>query len=603
MKKNIKMLFVYVFTVVFIVPTSICAIDTPQVSVILDNEYIVYDEYYGIPYIDENNRTMVPLRLTLESFGAEVEWVGELNLVVITHGDIVVNVPIGEKFIYRNEEKIENDTYAINKNSRIYLPIRIVMEAFGCEVLWDGDNRVVIINSDNGPYKDKANARYDLREEGNVTSVKNQKDLGTCWAFAALGSIESSLLKQTGEVYDFSEDNVSLKHGYNLTQDEGGDFMLALAYFARWSGPILESDDIYGDGISTKDVKSVKHLQEAYFIPADDFETIKNTVKNYGGVHTSIYWEYRDTENEKYYNRNTYSMYYDGEEKSNHDVVIVGWDDNYPKENFIIRPEGDGAFICKNSFGTDFGEEGYFYISYYDTYVGKQNMVYSKIEDNDNYDKIYQSDWLGLVGKLGFNTDTAYFSNVYETGNQQEQLNAISFYTTGINSKYEVYLVENFTSKDDLKNMMFLESGFREYSGYYTVNLKQPLTLDKNNKFAVIIKMTTPGTKFPIAAEFDRDVKWLGKVDLSDGEGYISYDGEIWEDTEEVLQSNVCLKAFTDMLGDYVNQPTEDTNKSLENQPDEFGDSINESGQGEPVDQVEPTETNLPTESSSASRG
>ncbi|WP_458787033.1 lectin like domain-containing protein [Vallitalea sediminicola] len=597
MKKNIKMLFVYVFTIVFIVPTSICAIDTPQVSVILDNEYIVYDEYYGIPYIDENNRTMVPLRLTLESFGAKVEWVGELSLVVITHGDIVVNVSIGEKFIYKNEEKIENDTYAINNNSRIYLPIRIVMEAFGCEVLWDGDNRVVIINSDNGPYKDKANARYDLREEGNVTSVKNQKNLGTCWAFAALGSIESSLLKQSGEIYDFSEDNVSLKHGYNLTQDEGGDFMLALAYFARWSGPILESDDIYGDGISTKDVKSVKHLQEAYFIPADNFETIKNTVKNYGGVHTSIYWEYRDTENEKYYNRNTYSMNYDGEEKSNHDVVIVGWDDNYPKENFIIRPEGDGAFICKNSFGTDFGEEGYFYISYYDTYVGKQNMVYSKIEDNDNYDKIYQADWLGLVGKLGFNTDTAYFSNVYETGNQQEQLNAISFYTTGINSKYEVYIVEDFTSKDDLKNMIFLESGFREYSGYYTIKLKQPITLDKNKKFAVIIKMTTPGTKFPIAAEFDRDVKWLGKVDLSDGEGYISYDGEVWEDTEEVLQSNVCLKAFTDMVVDYVNQPAEDTTKSLENQPDETVDSINESDQDESADKIEPTESN------SASRG
>ncbi|WP_244971328.1 lectin like domain-containing protein [Vallitalea guaymasensis] len=593
MKKNIKMLFIYVFTVVFIVPTSICAIDAPQVSVILDNEYIVYDEYYGIPYIDDNNRTMVPLRLTLESFGAEVEWVGELNLVVIKHEDIVVNVPIGEKFIYKNEEKIENDTYAVNKKSRIYLPIRIVMEAFGCEVLWDGDNRVVIINSDHGPYKDKANARFDLREEGNVTSVKDQKELGTCWAFAALGSIESSLLKQTGEIYDFSEDNVSLKHGYNLTQDQGGDFMLALAYFARWSGPIMESDDVYGDGISSQDVKSVKHLQEAYFIPADNFETIKDTVKNYGGVHTSIYWEYRDVENEKYYNKNTYSLNYNGKEETNHDVVIVGWDDEYPKENFIIQPDEDGAFICKNSFGTDFGEEGYFYISYYDAYIGKQNMVYSKIEDNDNYDKIYQADWLGLVGKLGFNTDTGYFSNVYETGNQQEELKAVSFYTTGINSKYEVYLVENFTGKDDLKNMIFLESGFREYSGYYTINLKQPITLDKNKKFAVIVKMTTPGTKFPIAAEFDRDVKWLGKVDLSDGEGYISYDGEIWEDTEEVLQSNVCLKAFTDIV---VDQLVKDTAEESESQPVEQSDTENVSNPDEATDGIESSNDNQPTE-------
>lgn len=77
-------------------------------------------------------------------------------------------------------------------------------------------------------------------------------------------------------------------------------------------------------------------------------------------------------------------------------MVIVGWDDNYPKENFKIQPKKkNGAFICKNSFGTDFGEEGYFYIAYEDVYVGTQTMVYSGIEDNDNYDKIYQSDWLG----------------------------------------------------------------------------------------------------------------------------------------------------------------------------------------------------------------
>ena len=51
-----------------------------------------------------------------------------------------------------------------------------------------------------------------------------------------------------------------------------------------------------------------------------------------------------------------------GSEKPNHDVVIIGWDDNYPQENFTTHPEGDGAFICKNSWGEEFGEDGYFLV-------------------------------------------------------------------------------------------------------------------------------------------------------------------------------------------------------------------------------------------------
>ncbi|MCT4543471.1 MAG: lectin like domain-containing protein [Vallitalea sp.] len=588
--KNIKKVLIIVLTIVFIVPSSVYAVESDGVSVILDDKIINYNNDYGMPYINENNRTMVPLRLTLESYGAEVEWDGKARVVIITKGDIVVHVPIEKKFIYKNGEKIENDTYAVIVNHRTYLPIRAVMEAFGCEVSWDNENRVVIIKSNE---KDEKNIpiKFDLREEGNITAVKDQKNLGTCWAFAALGSIESVLLKQTGYIYDFSEDNVSLKHGYNLTQDEGGDFMLALAYFARWSGPILESDDIYGDGISTKEVSSVKHLQEAFFIPPDNIDVLKKTIQSYGGVHTSIYWEYSDIENDKYYNKDTYSMYYNGDKKTNHDVVIVGWDDNFPKENFNIQPEGNGAFICKNSFGTEFGEEGYLYISYYDSCIGKQNMVYSKIEEKDNYDKIYQSDWLGFVGKIGFETDSGYFANIYNTSDKAEKLSAVSFYTTGINSKYEIYIVDNFTAKEDLKNKVFLESGFIEYSGYYTVKLKEAINIKKNNKFAVIIKITTPGAKYPIAAEFDRDVEWLDKVDLTDGEGYVSINGDEWQNTEESLSSNVCLKAFTNII---------EESKELKNQSDGNQDDKKLEQEKQPTDQTNESTNQLekPTDQS-----
>lgn len=598
MKLNqyIRNVVVSIIVIVCVTPSTVYATNK-ELVVSIDNAYIEYNDDYGKPYIDENDRTMVPLRLTLEQYGAKVDWDDEAGLAIITEGDVTVHVPIGEKYIYRNGKKIVNDTNAVVIDKRTYLPIRVVMEAFGCEVFWDGHNREVVIFSRD---YDAGDTRFDLREEGGVTSVKNQGDLGTCWAFAALGAMESTLLARTGESFDFSEDNMSLGHGYNLTQDEGGDFMLALAYFARWSGPVFERDDEYGDGESPENTKSPKHLQEAYFLPAKDMDMIRKTIKAYGGVHTSIYWDYTDDiNNSPYYNKDTYAYHYNGAKTINHDVVIVGWDDNYPKENFKIQPKKNGAFICKNSFGTDFGEEGYFYIAYEDVYVGTQTMVYSGIEDNDNYDKIYQSDWLGLVGNIGFNTDSAFFSNVYATGDAQEELAAISFYTTGMNSKYEVYIVEDFKSKDDFSRKTFVDKGFKEFKGYYTIPLTKSIPLEKNKKFAIVVKITTPGSKFPIAAEFNRDVKWIDQVDIQDGEGFMSYDGKKWDDTEETLESNVCLKAFTKLtksseVGPNDLAPTEQLNVPVDGQPTEK--ETNQSQDDIPLDLSDPTQNKQESE-------
>ena len=73
-----------------------------------------------------------------------------------------------------------------------------------------------------------------------------------------------------------------------------------------------------------------------------------------------------------------------GQDKPNHDVVMIGWDDNYPKENVNVDLEGDGAFICQNSWGSSCGDNGVFYVSYYDTNVGTHNVVYTDIDSTDN---------------------------------------------------------------------------------------------------------------------------------------------------------------------------------------------------------------------------
>ena len=301
---------------------------------------------------------------------------------------------------------------------------------------------------------------------------------------------------------------MTMNNGFGVEQFEGGQYRMSIAYLASWKGPVLEKDDPYGDDKTNSKLKAVKHLQEAEIIDDKNLKAVKEAVYTKGGV------------------------------------VIVGWDDNYSKNNFNKAPKKDGAFICKNSWGTEFGEDGYFYISYYDAHICETSVVYTRLEGADNYDKIYQSDKLGWVGVLGFDQEDAYFANVYTAG-KSEELKAVSFYATDAKTTYEVYVATNFEDTDDLANKKLVASGEMEYAGYYTVNLDDVVKLPDEKKFAVIVHITTPGSKYPIAIEYDAD-SMTDSFDISDGEGYISLYGNQWYSAEKERKCNVCLKAFTD---------------------------------------------------------
>lgn len=530
---------VLVLTVVFSVPVEAAT----DVTIELNGEIITFNEEYGFPFIDENDRTQVPFRLTMETFGAEVSWDQEKFIATAVLDDIIIDVPIGEQYIIRNGEKILNDTTSRIINARTYLPIRIVFEAFGAEVNWDNDNFKVVITYDVGENQfTRIPARFDLRETERLSPVKDQFDTGACWAFASYGAMESQLLPD--EVWDFSEDHLSLGHGFNLEQADGGNAAISLSYLTRWSGPVIEEEDPFNDGINNPDATVMKHVQEVQFIPDNDLIGIKVALLSYGPVQTSIYLDAVSLDPQGvFYNELTSSYYYFGGHEYNHDVVIVGWDDDYPKENFRSEPAGNGAFIVRNSYGTDFGEEGYFYIAYDDYHVGTNNIVFTRVDEVGNYDNIYQTDWLGYIGQIGYGDETAYFSNVYESA-EKELLDAVSFYATDDDTSYEVYVVDKFETTDDYDNMVLMDRGRVEFGGYYTIDFEVPVVVE--GRFAVVVRITTPGSQYPVAAEFWRDdYDWLNTVDISDGEGYMSYDGNQWERTEIVLRANTCLKAFT----------------------------------------------------------
>ena len=397
---------------------------------------------------------------------------------------------------------------------------------------------------------------YDLRDYGRVTAVKNQGSFGTCWTFATYGSLESSLL--TGETQDFSEDNLALQSGFwasgasaSTRYNNGGNFNMSTAYLTRWGGPVTESDDGYGDSLTPSGLTARKHVQEVNWLPARDSATdndnIKNAVMQEGGVYVAMYWP---SSTAPYYKSTNASFYYNGTASTNHAVVIVGWDDGYSASNFVSSPAGNGAFLVKNSWGTSWGNAGYFWVSYYDTRFGRTNemAVFNDAQSNTNYTGIYQYDPLGSTTSMYYGSATSgvgWFGNVF-TASSTDTVTAVGFYTMYPNTSYEIYTGSSLAGKT------LNTSGTIAYMGYHTVTLSTPLNMTNGQAFALAVKVTTPGsgseTMWPVAIEYPIS-GYSDQAAASPGQSWVSSNGSTWVDMTGVFSDttevNACLKAFT----------------------------------------------------------
>jgi C1A family cysteine protease len=381
----------------------------------------------------------------------------------------------------------------------------------------------------------------DLRADGKVSDVKNQEQCGSCWAFSTYSSLESTLLPS--ESWDFSENNMKNTHGYDFSPCKGGNSLMSTAYLARWDGPIAESSDPYStvSSSSPANVQELKHIQEVWYIPSRsgplDNENIKMALTEQGAIYSTIYW------NEAYFSGYHNSYYYGGSATGNHAVTIVGWDDSYDRTNFERLPSGNGAFIVKNSWGPEWGDDGYFYVSYYDTGIGRDNALFMA-ETAENYDNIYQYDPLGWVVSYGSGSDTEYFANIF-TSTGSEQLSAVSFYTPVPDASFQVWVYLDTHTNPTAGTNAGSISGTASLPGYHTVSLNSPISLNSGQKFSVVVKITTPGYQYPVAMEYPYS-GFSSRATARSGESFVSSNGNSWTDVTTVYpDTNVCLKAFT----------------------------------------------------------
>ena len=405
-------------------------------------------------------------------------------------------------------------------------------------------------------------ASYDLRTLDKVTSVKAQGTCGACWAFAAYASLESYL--KPSETLDFSENNMKNTAGFDKAACAGGNELMATAYLARWSGPVSESADPYNPGStsSPSNLPVQKHVQDVSFLPdragSADNDNIKSALMTYGAVYTTIYIEPTypaqfNTATNAYY----YSTAPPNGQTNNHAVAIVGWDDSYSSTNFASgnQPPGNGAFIVKNSWGTNWGEQGYFYVSYYDANIGKDDAVFTA-QPTTNYNNIYQYDPLGFTEAFGLGSSTsAWGANVF-TASANGNLAAVSFYTQSVNAPFEVYVYTDPTvGPINPSGSAAHVTGSTALPGYHTITLGSSVSLRAGQKFSVVVKFTSSGSTTPVPTEAPVS-GYSSQARANAGESYYHADdsswsqGSTWADmTSYSANTNICIKAFTASSG------------------------------------------------------
>ncbi len=398
-----------------------------------------------------------------------------------------------------------------------------------------------------GPYP----AAFDLRTVGGVTAVRSQDSYSTCWIMAAMGSLESVVLRREGLPLDFSENNLANHMSSRLDYEGMAPSELALAYYARWEGPVRESADPYPrPGESPPYLRAIRHLQEALFLPRRDGpldnDAVKWAVMTHGGVDAAV--DFRVQSEFTSWNESTHAYYNATRSKPNHHILCVGWDDAFPASRFLegSRPPGDGAFLIKNSWGTDYADKGYLWVSYYDATFGDALAVFSGVEPASNFDAVYQYDALGRSAWIDAGAgELAWFANRF-TAAGSGQVAAVSFYTPVPGTAYEVRVAGRL---QEVGAAPVAAAGTVAVAGYHTVRLERPAAVTAGQVFVVAVRVVAPGWGRPVPVEAPSD---LIAPRARAGQSYVGSDGAGWFDLTRrtgLSRANVCLKAFVNAAG------------------------------------------------------
>lgn len=425
-------------------------------------------------------------------------------------------------------------------------------------------------------------AHYEL-DKNMFPDVRNQNPYGTCWAFAALGLSEFGLIKRglANKSIDLSELQLAY-YVYNSALDplggtegdqskyydgstsysylnRGGTYEYAVRRLSQWSGAVNESDVPYNtttinnvleNGLSDEYAysKDVAHLENAYVMSLkNNPDDVKRAIMSNGAVGIQYY----HSDNYLLWNsdKQLWTYYDPNITGGGHNVMIVGWDDDFSKDNFVgDKPTNNGAWLIRNSWGF---QQSYFWMSYENNSLLDAAWAFDMNTAN-NYDNNYQLDG-GIDSYNVSNTICQYktYSNVFSVENKDgvasESLKAVSLsftHVANVNYKVEIYTdLKNSNPYSGTKQAEATTEGTTTYAGLYTVPLSKTIELKPGSSFAVVV------TTDKYALDYEQGVNWESNgtkvwdapVSLNSGKSFYGNSNYQWG----WYWGNFCVKAYT----------------------------------------------------------
>lgn len=410
-------------------------------------------------------------------------------------------------------------------------------------------------------------AEYDLRDvagENYVTSIKSQQG-GTCWTHGTMAAIESNLLMtgvwedngESGEP-DLAEYHLDWWNGFNdfynadmdppggsggLTVHEGGDYLVATAYLSRGDGAVRDID-----GQSFDQAPQLYSPDFHFYYPADvqwhtggddlaSLNPIKEAVMEHGALATCYcvkaafmqdYIQYQPPETD---------------DLPNHAVAIIGWDDN-----MITQAPQPGAWVCKNSWGQNWGYDGYFYISYWDKWCGREPFMGAVSFTNTqfmDYEQFYYHDYHGWRDTF---TGPSKVMNAFEAQGDH-YITAVSFFTAADSVEYTASFYGSFQG-GTLSDPIGTETGFYQYRGFHTHQLDNPFEMSPGDSVYFVMEFSEGGYPFDRTADvpvlLGSAMRVIVESSAAPGESWY-HDGSwqdlhTWPDNPYPGTANFCLK-------------------------------------------------------------